>query len=468
MLQQCRFRQFLFLATAALLTVNLTPAAAQYPPGESHSPNIEPVSHVPLAGPFEVADIEIEQELARPYAYVSRMGSSYVATRLAERPLGLAYAGFQVIDLSEPTKARVLYSWFIENPELHQGRGMDGKYFKLDGRYYYVQSFQFQQGGPDYDLGAIVFDMTGLPDTSKIREVGRIRTPDLPGGFHNIFMYKHSDGRALLFATLESPMDVPYGANVYDMAKFVAGDADQALVGRIPLPEPRGAPRGYHDAYVAYHPASGQDRFYGGGPETTYLGGNYVFDVTDISDPKLLASVLAVEGQQSGGHTFVATPDGRYALTEMTSLAHAPIRIYDLKPALDGERPIVKVPVGAWTFDWRKSAHNMEIRWPYVFVSAYEGGLQVFDMRDPTKPRTVGFYDTFNIDSEYAGAGTANGMFGVDVRNADGLIVGSDMHSGFWAFKMVGFDGWHGNDWGMPNVSSVQDWDRGPVASMYR
>ena len=152
----------------------------------------------------------------------------------------------------------------------------------------------------------------------------------------------------------------------------------------------------------------------------------------------------------------------------MTSLAHAPIRVYDLKPALDGERPIVKVPVGAWTFDWRKSAHNMEIRWPYVFVSAYEGGLQVFDMRDPTKPRTVGFYDTFNIDSEYAGAGTANGMFGVDVRNADGLIVGSDMHSGFWAYKMVGFDGWHGNDWGMPNVSSVQDWDRGPVASAYR
>jgi hypothetical protein len=48
------------------------------------------------------------------------------------------------------------------------------------------------------------------------------------------------------------------------------------------------------------------------------------------------------------------------------------------------------------------------------------------------------------------------------VRNADGLIVGSDASTGFWAFYMEGFDGWNGNDWGMPNISSAQDWDNGP------
>ena len=52
--------------------------------------------------------------------------------------------------------------------------------------------------------------------------------------------------------------------------------------------------------------------------------------------------------------------------------------------------------------------------------------------------------------------------FGVDVRNADGLIVISDEASGFWALKMDGFDGWNGHQWGMPNVSSAQDWDNGP------
>ena len=48
------------------------------------------------------------------------------------------------------------------------------------------------------------------------------------------------------------------------------------------------------------------------------------------------------------------------------------------------------------------------------------------------------------------------------VGNADGLIVISDLATGFWAFKMDGFDGWYGHQWGMPNISSAQDWDNGP------
>jgi hypothetical protein len=54
------------------------------------------------------------------------------------------------------------------------------------------------------------------------------------------------------------------------------------------------------------------------------------------------------------------------------------------------------------------------------------------------------------------------GAFGVDIRNYDGLVVLSDLRSGFWVFKMDGFNGWNGHDYGMPNISSVQDWDRGP------
>ena len=52
-----------------------------------------------------------------------------------------------------------------------------------------------------------------------------------------------------------------------------------------------------------------------------------------------------------------------------------------------------------------------------------------------------------------------NGAFGVDIRNEDGLIVVSDMSTGFWTFRMEGFSGWNGEDWGMPDISSVQKWD---------
>ena len=56
---------------------------------------------------------------------------------------------------------------------------------KTRGRYYFANGFQYGRGGPDNDLGAIVWDVTGLPDTSAIKEVARIRHPEIPGGFHD-------------------------------------------------------------------------------------------------------------------------------------------------------------------------------------------------------------------------------------------------------------------------------------------
>src|SRR4029077_7771497 len=120
-----------------------------------------------------------------------------------------------IYDITNPAKPKEIFAWTIENPELHRGIGaMDGKYFKIGDRYYYEQSFQFQQGTPDADLGAVVFDVTGLPDGSKVKEVARIRYPQSPGGFHNPFAYKHSDGRVLYFATVNEPK-----ALIYDLAK---------------------------------------------------------------------------------------------------------------------------------------------------------------------------------------------------------------------------------------------------------
>jgi hypothetical protein len=46
-----------------------------------------------------VADLELEQELSRPYAYVAR----------------LLDAGFDVMDLSDPASPRVIYEWRIDS-----------------------------------------------------------------------------------------------------------------------------------------------------------------------------------------------------------------------------------------------------------------------------------------------------------------------------------------------------------------
>ena len=424
------YRFFLLSSLGVFLA---SPSVAQYPPGQQGSSNVHIVSHLPLGG--SGADIEIEQELARPYVYVSRGRRQSV----------------DIISIKDVSKASVIYTWQIENPELHRGSSLDNKYFKTGGRYYDVQSFQYRPGGPDADLGAVVLDVTSLPDTSGVREVGRVRVPQYPGGFHNIYMYKHSDGRPLLIGTTNGPY-----ALLYDMDKFVSGASDrEALTGRIPRPDTLPGSRwvGYHDFYVGYDAATQRDVFYGAG-----LIGYYVFDITNLEEPKLLTSLTGVAGMDIA-HTFTPTPDGRYAVVEM-EYTYAPLRVFDLKPGLDGEVRTISRPIGAWTAQWQNLVHNHEMRWPYVFVSGYKDGMYVFNMMDPTNPYTVGFYDTH--DAPDRGRHGGGSTFGVDVRNADGLIVASDGASGLWALKMDGFDGWNGRDWGMPNNSSAQDWDNGP------
>ncbi|HEX6938264.1 MAG TPA: hypothetical protein VF158_02550 [Longimicrobiales bacterium] len=428
------------VAGALLLAGAVDGAAQQRPAGEEGSRNVHVLSHVPLGAPLTVSDVELEQELSRPFAYVGRM----------------FVHGFDIIDLRDPENASVLYRWRIENAALHQGTGMmDGKQFKHGGRYYYVQSTQFGQGGPDSDLGAIVFDVTGLPDVSKLKEVARIRAPDLPGGFHNIFIYKHSDGRPLLITTTSGPQ-----ANIYDLSAVIRGR--DGLIGKVPVPEGMSDPFGtggfYHDMYAAYDPATGKDKFYGGGS-----GGYHVYDISTPENPVHLFSITGMP-LVPWGHTFTPTPDGKYAVGEVEH-QYAPLRIFDLQPGQSGQTRTINHSIGAWTANWKNLSHNHEVRWPFVFVSAYEDGLQIFNMMDPTDPYTVGFYDTYSGPPAVGMCADrkCNGAFGVDVRNADGLIVISDMTTGFWAFRMDGFQGWNGEDWGMPNISSVQDWDNGPV-----
>ena len=446
------------LIVVAALSGLATVAAAQ-DPGKSVVPfdqkkggseKMKRLAHVPAhEGAWKAADVELEQDRNRPYAYLS----------------GFVNFDVTIYDISNTAAPKQIYRWTIDNPELHRGIGaMDGKYFKVGGRYYFAQSLQFNQGSPDADLGAVILDVTGLPDASKVKEVARIRYPQAPGGFHNTFAYKHSDGRALYFATTNSSK-----ALVYDLGKVVSGaDSSSWLIGEVPNPTPmrQTGLGGYHDFYVGYDPATEQDKFYGAG-----LGGYSVFDVTKPETPKQLFTISSLGLDLA--HTFTPSPDGRYAVTE-TEYQYTPLRIWDLAPGQSGKTQNIDIPISAWTADWRALSHNHEVRWPYVFVSAYEDGLQVFNLKDPKNPVTEGhFYTCLECTHEKGFGGSPEkgwqaeysvmqGAFGVDVRNHDGLVVISDMRSGLWLFKMDGFNGWNGKDHGVPNISSVQDWDRGP------
>src|SRR4029078_3579859 len=214
-------RRFVIAATLSALSA-LTSIARAQDPGASvpesdnkrgGSEKMHQLARIPAhEGAWRAADVELEQDRNRPYAYLCGFVNFY----------------FAIYDISTTSAPKQIFRWTIENPELHRGIGaMDGKYFKINGRYYYAQSLQFMQGSPDADLGGVIFGVTGLPDPSKVKEVARIRYPQSPGGFHNTFAYKHSDGRAVYFATVGQSKAI-----VYDLDKVVSSpDSTTWLVG---------------------------------------------------------------------------------------------------------------------------------------------------------------------------------------------------------------------------------------------
>ena len=96
----------LYTLFAALLMAALLPSAAlaqQDTPWttlEPGSDNITVEGHIPLGGILNTMDLELEQELSRPYAYVAR-GTVGPNT---ER-------GTDIIDISNPSSPKVLLRW---------------------------------------------------------------------------------------------------------------------------------------------------------------------------------------------------------------------------------------------------------------------------------------------------------------------------------------------------------------------
>ena len=116
---------------------------AQYVPGHHSSPNVHLVSHLPLGASGSVMDIEIEQELARPYVYVARANYGGILNLISaarktsassadftdfaavamQSVVPSASIGFDIISLKRLPAPKVIYRWRIENQELHRGIG---------------------------------------------------------------------------------------------------------------------------------------------------------------------------------------------------------------------------------------------------------------------------------------------------------------------------------------------------------
>jgi len=242
-------RRIALLLIAGLAPVNtalLAQRTQPRAPGQQSSLNMRLMSHIPLGGAqplldskFQSADveglgrrtcdIEVEQELSRPYAYVcSRFAPS----------------GFYIIEFKDPAKAHMLWHWTIENADIHRGSGaLNPAYVKTHGRYYMAIATQFQMGGPGQRPGRRSLRRTRLPDTTKIKEIGRIKIRKRPVVFTRA-------SRTSIRAACRScsrPAPVP-SRTCSTWTRSWPVYSKQGLVGRVPLPDTTTVARHVHAA----------------------------------------------------------------------------------------------------------------------------------------------------------------------------------------------------------------------------
>ena len=289
--------------------------------------------------------LRLEQEMGRPYVYVSGFVDNF----------------FNIVSVKDPSNPKTLFHWQIDNSALHGGLGfLRGVPFKVKGRYYYAQCMQFIGSGPIL-ISVIIFDVTGLPDAKLVKEVARVRYPQALGGFHDVVAYKHSDGRVLLFT-----LAATNHGNIYDAEKIVSGaDPKTWQIAEIPVP---GNPiinsivGAYHDFFIGYDPAVGKDKLYGAG-----AGGYYVFDVTKPETPQLSSRLPARPASRTGTRSH---PPPTESLPWQTEYRVLPPRIFDLRPALEGRtqkstgRSQRGRPTGRTSCTTTKSAGHTCSHWP--------------------------------------------------------------------------------------------------------
>lgn len=356
-------------------------------------------ANVALGGQNALNVVLLDQHPDRPYAYA--IGAS----------------GFHVVSTATGERA--------SSVRLDSGDWIDLASFPVDDRVFVAA---IGSGG------LLVWDVTDPADPTEVRTLGG------EAGGHALFAYRAADGRGLLFAAGD-------GVVHYSLEALVGSERPAATA--LSLPE--GVSGEIRDVYVAWHAESETERI--------YVAGRGGYAVMDLATGQTVALVNSAAVQL--GTSISATPDGTHLVTT-ANYRTAPVRIFDIRPVLDGTISQVRTAAGAWTADWRHHAERQTVRWPFIFVAAQDDGLHVVNMRNAFEPYTEGFFRTWDGPVSKPGQ-PYNGARDVDVRNHDGLIAVADAHSGLFLIRMESFQGWDGRGWGLPNVGHVQDWENGPV-----
>ena len=154
-----------------------------------------------------------------------------------------------------------------------------------------------------------------------------------------------------------------------------------------------------------------------------------LWNITNTSEATLLgvAEYNDVEKNNQYVHSGWGTEDKQFIFLhdefdEKYAGINSTVRIFSIADLQNPKK------VGQWTGPTAAIDHNGFVRGNRYYMSNYERGLTVLDISDPSKPSTVGFFDTYT-PSDNAGF---NGAWGTYPFLPSGNILVSDINSGLY------------------------------------
>lgn len=153
-----------------------------------------------------------------------------------------------------------------------------------------------------------------------------------------------------------------------------------------------------------------------------------VYDFTNPSNPIYLNN-LTVYQEQGYNHQGWLSPNGKtYVFADETSGTRIKKANFNIDYSID----IVSF-FGTPNVPYNKTAHNIHCTDEFAFVSYYNDGLRIYDLR-LNPPREIAAYDTY-IDNSITNNFSMWGAWGIHALLPSGRILISDRNSGFYLFK---------------------------------
>jgi len=266
--------------------------------------------------------------------------------------------------------------------------------------------------------GLHIFDLSTLPDTAT--HVNQITT--YFGNSHNIFIEGdrlYAVGMAgqddlLIFDLLNDPVNPSLLAAV-DLDEVLGTGVDQFYI---------------HDVYV------NQFKAYASHGYTGY----YIWDVRDPQNVSLIAD------NDWGGynHSSWISECGQYAYVAEEVPKGLPAQVVDLTDMENGNVPSIGTFIDnlgtVGSNGLNVTHHNPFVYRDLLYISNYEDGVKIYDIRDPLNPTLYAYYDSYPDDNTAGTYNGYNGVWGTYPFLPSGLLLASDRKYGLQVIDVDLFD----------------------------